>query len=344
MKSDSPRTISIDWSTLLKIGVLALFAFWFWQIYDILIVIITAVVIAAFVEQFVVFLGRFKVPRFVSVILFFIIAFLVLGGVLYLFVPVLISEIGVIGEAYPELLTSANVPEVLGSLTRYGSDLTGIIKAFSESFAYEDALHGISVLFGGALNFFLLIAISVYLSLIKGGIDNFLRLVIPDQYEKYAIGLWRRVQIKIGGWFRGQLFIAFLVFLLTSFGLLVVGIPYALLLGIVAGLFSLFPYGIAVALIPTVFIGFATNGWPGGILVILIYAIIQIILDYLIQPLVVRRVAGVPPLLVIISLIIGARLFGFLGLIIGIPFTVFILEAISDYEESRGLKQPEAIE
>lgn len=340
MDNNAPKTISIDWTTLIKLGVFALFVFWFWQLYDILVVIITAVVIAAFVEQFVVFLARFKIPRFVGVILFFILAFLLLGGVLYLFIPVLISEIGIIGESYPELLNSVNFPDVLGSFTQYGSDFTSIVRTLGESFEYEDALHGISILFGGALNFFLLVAVSVYLSLIEGGIDNFLRLVIPDQYKKYSIGLWRRVQRKIGGWFQGQLFIAFLVFVLTSLGLLFAGIPYALLLGIVAGIFSLFPYGIFVALIPTVFIGFASNGWSGGIFVIFIYALVQIILDYLIQPLIVRRVAGVPPLLVILALIIGAKLFGFFGLIIGIPLAVFILEAIADYEKSRELNQP----
>ena len=91
---------------------------------------------------------------------------------------------------------------------------------------------------------------SFYFSIQEKGIEDFLRIIIPIQYEDYVVDLWERSRRKIALWMKGQVVLGFVVAVLTYLTLSLLGIEYALLLSIIAGIMELVPYGILVALIP----------------------------------------------------------------------------------------------
>src|SRR3989344_31740 len=184
---------------------------------------------------------------------------------------------------------------------------------------------------------FILLFLSVfYFSVQKKGIDNFLRIVTPVRYQKYILDLWNRSQTKIGLWMQGQLILAVVVGMLVYIGLTIFDIRYALLLAALAGIFELIPlFGAVLAAIPAIIIAFIDGGITLGLLITGLYLIIQQFENHLIYPLVVTKVVGVPPLLVILALIIGAQFAGFLGIILSVPIAAIIQELIKDIQREK---------
>src|SRR3989344_5905186 len=73
------------------------------------------------------------------------------------------------------------------------------------------------------------IVLSFYFAVQETGVENFLRLVMPARHEEYVVGLWRRAQRKIGLWMQGQLLLSLIAGVIIYLGLLIMGVPYALL-------------------------------------------------------------------------------------------------------------------
>jgi predicted PurR-regulated permease PerM len=90
-----------------------------------------------------------------------------------------------------------------------------------------------------------------------------------------------------------------------------------------------------LAAIPAVTLALVTDGMTSAILVIGLYIIIQQFENQLIYPLVVRKIVGVPPLISILALIVGAKLAGFVGLLISVPVATMLLEVLNDIEKAK---------
>ena len=139
-----------------------------------------------------------------------------------------------------------------------------LVSLFSVSKAFILNLSGgflqiLSVAFGSIFNFILIILISFYLSIQEKGIENFLRLIFPVQYEGYVVDLWERSRRKIALWMKGQVVLGVVVAVLIYLILSLLGIEY-LLLAVIAGVMELVPYGIWVALIPAFSFSYISNG------------------------------------------------------------------------------------
>jgi predicted PurR-regulated permease PerM len=114
------------------------------------------------------------------------------------------------------------------------------------------------------------------------------------------------------------------------------GVPYALVLAVLAGLFEIIPvFGPTLSAIPAVAVALVDGGLALGLGVVVIYVIIQQFENHLIYPLVVTKVVGVPPILVIIALIVGWQLAGFLGILLSIPFAAAAQELLGDIQKRR---------
>jgi len=123
---------------------------------------------------------------------------------------------------------------------------------------------------------------------------------------------------------------------LVYLGLTILGVKHALLLAVLAAVFEIIPvFGPALAAVPAVLIGFVDGGFAIGVAVTVLYIIFQQFENHLIYPLVVTRVVGVAPLLVILALIVGGELAGFLGILLSVPAAAVIQELVRDIETGR---------
>ena len=132
---------------------------------------------------------------------------------------------------------------------------------------------------------------------------------------------------------QGQLLSSALVMMLVYIGLFFVGIPHALLLAVLAGVFELIPlFGATLAAIPAVFIAYVSGDMSTALIVAGLYIVIQQLEGHIIYPLVVKKVVGVSPMISIMALVIGGTLAGFLGVLISVPVAAAVIEFVSDFE------------
>ncbi len=333
--------IKITAGTIIKIIALLVLAGALWYLRDLVLVIIISIVIASAVAPAARALAKYKIPRALSILVVYLAFFAAFFSIMYFFVPPVLKEASGLLTTLPTSVqtfesTASNtfgLPAFMGDLS-----LTGAINELNNLFTSltDNAFAMISVVFGGLLSFILIVVFSFYFAVNERGVEEFLRVITPLRNEKYIIDLWHRSQRKIGLWMQGQLILGLIVGVLVYLGLTILGIEYALVLAVAAALFELIPvFGPILAAVPAVALGFASGGLTLAIAVIVFYIIIQQFENHLIYPLVVTKVVGVPPLLVILALVIGAKLAGIIGILLSIPMAAVVQELFADLDKQR---------
>ncbi len=332
--------LDIKTGTIIKVFVVLLAVVFLYLLRDVLVILFFAIVIASAVQPFVNWLEAKRIPRLLSVIFFY----LVFAGLLVMFfslvIPMAAFEVNQLAQTLPKFLSGiSNVLEGVQS-SGYSSFVTTLQNALDSSSQYlqissASILSFIVGIFGGVISFIAILVISFYLSVMRQGIPDFLRSLLPDAYEKYVIGLWRRAEHKVGRWFQGQLLLALSVGLTVFVGLSLFHIKYALLLGVVAMIFELVPVvGPVMSAIPAILLAFAQS--PSlGIWVTIFYIILQQTESHVLAPLILGRTVGLHPVTVVIALLIGAKLDGILGILLAVPAAVIIVEVLDDLAAQR---------
>ena len=330
-------------SIVLKTVALLLGLFVLYLLRDLALVILVSIVIASAVEPPVRWLGRFRLPRAVAVLVVYLLTFGIFVGLLPFFVFPLISDLSALSGTLST--TIGTIPDFLSSAGPWagfelgGVSLSQVFQSFQTNIVDlpKSFVQTASFIFGGFFSFILIVVISFYLAVQPNGLANFLRLITPWRQESYVLGLWERSRQKIGYWMQGQLLLGVLIGVLVYLGLTLFKVPYALALALLAASFELIPYfGPVLASVPAALLGFS-HSVSLGFLVIGFYVIIQQFENHLIYPLVVTKMVGVPPLVVILSLLVGANLAGFMGIILAVPLATVLMELAADFEKRKYL-------
>ncbi len=358
---DEPQELEISISSgsiVRTILIVALFGL-MWFLKDIILVVLTAVILASAIEPAVRFFVHKNVPRLLALVLIYTSGGAFLGSIFYFFVPAILDDVGRLAHVLPKYVDVATLWSPLsgGSVTGGGTPLAvsasqsvaegllegqNILSIFKSTLQDGGAIHSFSVFFGGFLSFVLIFVLSFYLAAQERGIENFLRLISPVRSRGYVVDLWKRSQHKIGLWFQGQLLLGVLVGVLAFLGLTIMGVSSALFLAVLMAIFEIIPvFGPILAAVPGIAIAFtegirvADPGITAALFVGIFYFIIQQFESHLIYPLVVRKVIGIPPVLVILALVVGAKMAGFLGILLSVPVTAIIMEFLNDVAKEK---------
>lgn len=165
--------------------------------------------------------------------------------------------------------------------------------------------------------------IAFYLLVDLPHIRRVFRSLVPERARGDSMVLTRRLSVAIGGYFRGQLAVALVVGTMASIGMLIIDLPFWLIVGMIAGLFNMIPLiGPWVGAVPGIVIAFTTGGGMGqAIAVAVVMAIVQQIDNHFISPIVMQRAVKLHPAVVMLALLAGGTLAGFLGLLLAVPAT-----------------------
>ena len=333
--------IEISTGTFIRALLVVLGLVFLYLIRDVVAVVLLSVVIASAIEPAAQWFMRYRLPRILSVLLVYIISFAILAAAFSLVIPPLFSEISQVSSK--SLFQTASgalfefVPELPISISQTLTSLLDKAGVYLEQLA-GGFFQATSLVFGGALSFILVVVISFYLSVQERGIENFLRIVTPIEYERYILDLWSRARKKIGGWMQAQILLGLLIGVLVYIGLTVLQIKFALSLAVVAAIFELIPvFGPVLAAIPAVLVAFLQKPIL-GLVIIIFYFVVQQFENHLIVPVVFKKAVGVPPILVVIALIVGGKLGGFLGLLLAVPLAAVLVEFLNDVVERKQIK------
>jgi predicted PurR-regulated permease PerM len=341
-------SISITTGTILRFFLVAIGLFLVWYLRELFLVILTAIMLASFVESAIPHFKKIRINRVFGVVIIYVFTIAGLALLFYLFVPLLITEIYNFSVFLSSYIPDSSIlnyfkndafsgaKDIINNLS-HSLSLTTLLET---SKAFITNLSGgffqvLTVAFGSIFNVILIVLISFYLSIQEKGIEKFLMIILPTEYEEYAVDLWGRSRRKIALWMKGQMLLGILITILTYLMLSLMGIQYALLLAIIAGIMELIPYGILVALIPAFSFSYLSGGLGTALMVSGAYIILHQFEVFLFAPLVIKSVVGLSPLVVIIAAVVGFELGGFWGLVLAIPVAVFLMELLSDLEKKK---------
>jgi len=269
----------------------------------------------------------------------------IIAGVLIFFVPMVVNDtVDFLGN----LPATISLDKLWGPISDVGTNISNT-SITSHAVPISEFVNGlrnlivgtgagafqtVAVFFGGVFSLLLIIVLSFYLAVRDEGVDDFLRIISPVKHHDYIIDLWARSQRKIALWLQGQVILGIVVGVLVYIVLSIVGIPHALLLAVFAGLMEIIPvFGPIISAVPAVLLAFSERGVGTGVLLIGLYLIIHQFESQLFYPLVVKKIVGISPIVVILALVIGAKLAGVLGALIAVPLSAAFMEYIHDIEK-----------
>ena len=165
--------------------------------------------------------------------------------------------------------------------------------------------------------------------------------LLPGPHRERVVSFTREYDRLLSGYMRGQVIEAAIVGVLTWLGFAIAGFPYALLLGVTAGVFNLIPYmGLVASAIPGVVIAaFHPQPVRAFLTLAVVFGVVQVLDGAVLGPRIVGESVGLHPVWVILALAVCGFFFGFVGLLIAVPLAVLVklllLHALARYRESR---------
>lgn len=342
--------LTISNNTIIKVILFGLVLYAIFKLTNLILVVLTAIVVASFVVYAVNKMQRYIKNRIAAVILIYVISIAIIVSLLSVFVPVFISEMSSLVNQLGTYIPNGSILNTFQVDTISGAK--GVVSTITKNASLGDVIKSIQGLvgsisggffnifgtaFGGVINLILIIIISFYLSITDKGIENFLRVVTPMVSEEYVIGLWQRTERKIGLWLQGQMLMGIIVGVLAYLGLTIIGVKYSLVLALVIVIAELVPFGLVIATIPAVLFAYLDGGIAVSAITLGFYFILGQFETYLIYPLIVKKATGISPLVVILSVLIGAELAGIWGVFLAVPVAVCLIEIFDDMEKKKVL-------
>lgn len=329
--------IDVSGATFLRALGFALAGVVVWQVRDVVVSLLLAVVIASSLEPAVRRMVKWKVPRVLVVVMLYVVLLAVVLLSTYAVLPKMSDELEVFTKEAPRMLKEARidiakrapyfpVDPVFDRISAYMKGQDFSVKGFTGSILSSENFVDRVVAFGT------IFIVSFYMTVQERGVEKFLRLVIPGEYEDRVVYIWARTQRKIERWLQGQILLAIIVGALVYMGLLgIFGLEYALTLAVISAVFEIIPYiGPVLAAIPGVVFASLELGPTMGLLVLVYYGLVQQIENHLIYPVVVQRMIGVSPIIAIVALLVGGKLGGIPGIILSIPIVVLLTEVLDE--------------
>jgi predicted PurR-regulated permease PerM len=244
-----------------------------------------------------------------------------------LFIPTLVNEVRGLAEALPGYVDDVSAGR--GPLGRF-SERYQLDEKVREAIQKGGGAQSIFGLSGTAvaitksiitfivatvtiafLTFFLLLEGPTWMERIYG--------LIPERSRDTWRGIGREIYRTVGGYVTGNLLISVIAGVSTTIVLLILGVPYAVALGLVVAILDLIP--LAGATLAAIIVGSVAfiHSIPAGIIVIVFFIVYQQIENHLLQPLVYSRTVQLSPLAILVSVLIGAKVGGILGALAAIP-------------------------
>jgi len=325
---------------------------------QVLVPVVSALVLAYLLDPLVGFLQRrFKLARWVGTTLLFFIAMIITVLAVLLLLPVIVHELQSFAAAVPgyvarirdtlipwmESTFGVTVPHTLDELsTRAGANLQalatqlmgplgGVAGRVIESTAGVFSTVGTLVLIPVFTFYFL----PKYPQITAGALE-----LIPPRYRAWVSDTAREIDRVLAAWIRGQVTVMACLAVAYSIGLSIVGIQMAVLIGVITGTLAFIPYvGFGIGAIMAIIVCLLEYQGPGQLVgVAIVFAVVQAAEGFVLTPYLVGDRVGLGPVGVLLALLIGGSLFGFVGVLLAVPVAaavvVVLRRALSAYRSS----------
>jgi predicted PurR-regulated permease PerM len=331
------QVLDISWEAIIKVFI-AIFIFYIiYLAREIALWFLFGLAIAVLLEPAINFFRKLRIPKIIAVLIVYLSIFGILGLLIYLTAPIFIIELKQFSKYLPEYFEKASpVLQKLGidvaqSFEDFSSSLVGGLQQSSKG-----VFNALMAFFGGVSASAFILTIAFFLSLEDKGPERFLSLITPKRYEEQIISFFERAQSKVAGWFGARILSCLFVGASSFIIFYIFDVKYAFILALISGVLNFIPYigpWITSALL-IVFIS-VSSSWLTVLYVLLAILGVQEIENKLLTPILMKKLIDLPPVLVLISLLVGAQIFGFLGTIFAVPVFGIIYEFVKELLEKR---------
>jgi predicted PurR-regulated permease PerM len=313
------RRVDISYKTIIFIALFLLAIWIIFQILGLLLLLFVSFILVSALSPLVNLMYKYKIPKALGIAIVYILILLGLGSLLTLSFTPLITETSNLMTVLPnvinELLAIGHIdPEVVRSqIPDLSRNLFGFLQVIFDNF--------ITIIF--------LLVVTFYLLLEKDDVEARAAKLFVG-HEQRVKRLLEEIEVKLGGWLRGQVALSVIIGVMVYLGLTLLQVPYALPLAIWAGLLEVVPViGPIISAIPAILVALAISPVLAGVTT-LMYLVVQQLENNVIVPQVMKKAVGLNPLIVILAVAVGGRLLGFGGALLAVPIAVVLQIVVND--------------
>lgn len=327
---------------------------------DKILLLLLGVFVAVVIDPGVAAMERFRIPRGIAVLIHYVIVLLLILFLFLSLIPIIATQLQQIAFfissevnvfladpliALPLVSDDTNarltllVQNALQELAIY--QFTDALQSFGQNLATaaQGSLRFVAQIAGSVASFFVtllvVLVLGFFLQLEKERILRWVRSFFPRSMLPYIDAKAEAIHVKIGQWARGEALLMFSIFTLTLLALVILRMPYALTLAVLAGFCEFIPaIGPLLAAIPAVLIALTQQGFVWAAVVLGVYYVIQWCENNLLVPLIMKRAVGLSPIAILFAMMVGVS-FGntvhpVLGIMLAIPLTTIIAIFLRD--------------
>ncbi|MGC3978685.1 MAG: AI-2E family transporter [Paludibacteraceae bacterium] len=364
--SNKPYTFDRVIRMIIIIGIITLIYFIVRKLSSVLLPFVIGFLLAYYLNPFVLFFqNKLKIKNrglaICCTLLLFLLAF---AGILWIIIPQIVYE----SQRFSALVSNYTQNINLGTILspQWQAQINEFIARIDikELLSNETFTGTVKNIFpklwsfiNGSVSFLLslVVIIFVFIYMIFILIDyekikSEMFLMVPIKYRKITEEIFTDTKNAMNQYFRGQGLVALLTGIILMIGLSIIGLPMAIVIGALMGILNMIPYMQGLGLIPCALMGIlraaetGQNLWMVWLSILIVFIIAQAIQDYILVPRIMKKVTGLRPAMVLLSLSVWGSLMGIIGMIIALPLTVVLLAYYKRFVLNEERKEPQAEE
>ncbi len=305
----------------------------------VVVLVVIAVLLASGLEPAIGWLrARTHMRRGITILLVYAAFFLLVVVLLVLVVPTAVGQLQALGSRLPDLLDQVRAwaktqsPPIAEGINRLVDAIAATTSKATVAANPQDLFNAGAALADAFISVSSVLALVFFWLTSHRHMQRFALALLPASRRGGVREGWNEVESRLGLWVRGQLTLMGFMFVTTSIAYFLLGLEGALLLGLLAGIAEVIPIvGPTLGAIPALLVAAISGRVELVLLVVAIYAVIQIVEANVLVPIVMRSSIGVPPFLVVTALLVGAAVGGIVGAFLSVPlaaaFTVMLERA-----------------
>lgn len=308
---------------------------------DVIVLLFISLFLAVALGPAVDFFHRRRIPRAMSILLVYLLALIAVFLVGLLVVPPIVSQVQDVAKKAPQYIRDIRNNKTLREyddkykitqkLEQQANKLPSVLASAAGT------LQSVTVgVFSAAVKLIAVLSITFFLLLDGQRLVNFMFGLMRSDREERFRGVATQVYGAVAGYVAGNLIISVVAGLVTYATLELLGVPFAVPLAVLVAFLDLIPLvgatiGAVVVGLVTLFVDFPT----ATIVWVIVAVVYQQVENHVVQPIVYRETVDVRPLVVIVSILIGAALLGVLGALVAIPVAATVQIILRDWWERR---------
>jgi len=332
------QTLDVSWKTIFKVFIAIFLFYLIYLAREIALWFFFGLAISILLEPAINALRKLWIPKMLAIVLVYVSILGLLGILIYITAPIFVIELKQFSNYLPDYFNKINpILQQLGiDFAQSFSELTKSLIGNLEQ-SSKGIMNAVMTFFGGLASTVVIITIAFFLSLEDRGPERFLAFISPQKYQENIVAFFEKAQTKVAGWFGARIIACVFVGIGSFIVFYIFGIEYAFLLALIAGVLNFVPYigPLVTAILLLVFVMVSSGSWLITLYVLLAVWAVQVIENNLLTPFLMKKMIDLPPVLVLISLLLGAKIFGFLGTIFIVPIAGIVYEFVKELLEKK---------